>query len=273
MKFGICNEIFQGWNLEDSMAFSKKVGYDGIELAPFTIAKYVTNISLAERTKIRDSAQRIGIDVIGIHWVLMQTEGMHLTHPDKNVRERTSNYFCDLVEFCADVGGSVIVVGSPKQRNVMEGVSYQQAWEHAAAVFQKPIELAFERGIVICLEPLSPVETNFINKAEEAIRFLDQFNNPTFKLILDVKAMCSEEKPIPQIIKDSAEYISHFHANDRNLKGPGFGDVDFYPIANALKEAGYDKYVSVEVFKFDEGAEEIATKSIQYLKKVFNSNP
>jgi len=271
MKFGICNEIFQDWKLEDAMAFAKKVGYDGIELAPFTIAKYVTDISSGERTRIRDSAQQIGIEIVGIHWILVQAEGMHLTHPNKNVREKTSDYFCDLVEFCADIGGSVIVVGSPKQRNVMEAVSYQQAWEYATEVFRKPVELAFERGVVICLEPLSPAETNFITRAEEAIQFLNQFNNPTFKLILDVKAMCSEQKPIPQIIKDSAEYLAHFHANDKNLKGPGFGDVDFYPIAAALKEIGYNKYVSVEVFKFDEGAEEIATKSIQYLRKVFNT--
>jgi sugar phosphate isomerase/epimerase len=54
-----------------------------------------------------------------------------------------------------------------------------------------------------------------------------------------------------------------------NLKGPGFGDVDFVPIATALKDVKYDGYVSVEVFKFEEGAEAIATRSIDYLKKTF----
>jgi len=53
------------------------------------------------------------------------------------------------------------------------------------------------------------------------------------------------------------------------LKGPGFGEVDFKPIATALKEVGYNGFVSVEVFKFEEGAEAIATKSIAYLKQTF----
>src|SRR5439155_10649443 len=89
------------------------------------------------------------------------------------------------------------------------------------------------------------------------------------KIILDVKAMSSESKPVPQIIRESWPYFAYFHANDKNLKGPGFGEVDFKPIAAALNEVGYKGYVSVEVFKFEEGPETIATKSIEYLKKVF----
>jgi sugar phosphate isomerase/epimerase len=194
---------------------------------------------------------------------------MHLNHPDKAVRERTAKYFCDLVDFCADIGGNIIVVGSPKQRNILEGVSPEQASEWALKTFERSVRRALDRGLTMCLEPLSPAETNFINTAAEAIRFTRHFHSPSFKIILDVKAMCSEAKPIPQIIAESWPHFAYFHANDKNLKGPGFGDVDFNPIAAALREVGYHGYVSVEVFNFDEGAEAIATRSIDYLKKVF----
>ena len=269
MKFGICNEIFQEWKLEDAMAFAKKAGYDGIEIAPFTLAKFVTEISAADRRRIRETAARIGIEISGIHWVLVQAEGMYLNHPDAGVRAGTAGYFCELVNFCADLSGKVIVVGSPKQRNVMEGVSFEQAWQWATETFRDAVKRAKERGVTICFEPLAPSETNFINTAADAIRFTRQFNSPAMKIILDVKAMCSESKPIPQIIRESRGEFAYFHANDRNLKGPGFGDVDFMPIAAALKEAGYGGYVSVEVFKFEEGAEMIAAKSLKYLRRVF----
>ena len=108
--------------------------------------------------------------------------------------------------------------------------------------------------------------------AAEAIEFVKQFNSPAFKIILDVKAMSSEAKPIPQIIRESWPHFAHFHANDKNFKGPGFGDVDFAPIAAALHELGYNGYVSVEVFKFEEGAEAIASKSIEYLKRIFQTS-
>ena len=269
VQFAICNEIFKGWALEDAMAFVAKAGYDAMEIAPFTISKYVTDISVSERQKIREASVRTGVAISGIHWVLAQTDGLHLNHPDKAIREHTSRYLCCLVDFCADIGGRIMVVGSPKQRNVLEGVSAEDAWQWAAATFACSVGRAMERGVTICLEPLAPSETNFIKTAAEAIRFVRQFNSPNFKIILDVKAMSSESQPIPQIITDSWPHFAYFHANDKNLKGPGFGKVDFTPIAAALKKVGYDGYVSVEVFDFEEGPEKIATGSIDYLKRVF----
>ena len=251
------------------MAYAAKAGYDAIEIAPFTLAKYVTEISDLDRERIRDSAARVGIGICGIHWVLVQAEGMYLNHTEPAVRKRTAKYICELVDFCADVGGKVIVVGSPKQRNLLPGVSATQAWEWAAETFRDSVQRTKDRGVIICFEPLSPAETDFINTAAEAIRFAEQFHSPNFQIILDVKAMSSEPSPIPQIIRASWPHFAHFHANDKNLKGPGFGDVDFKPIATALHEVGYNGYVSVEVFKFDEGPEVIATKSIEYLRKCF----
>jgi sugar phosphate isomerase/epimerase len=269
MKFGICNEIFQDWKIEGAMAFAKRAGYDGIEIAPFTLAKYVTEISAAERQRLRDTAAKLQLEISGIHWVLVQADGMFLNHADAAVRASSARYFVELVNFCADLGGKIIVVGSPKQRQVAEVTRYEEAWQWAAETFRDSVKRAEDRGVTICFEPLAPAETNFVNTAAEGIRFAQQFKSPAMKVILDVKAMCSEEKAIPQIIRESRGEFAYFHANDRNLKGPGFGDVDFTPIASALREVGYDGYVSVEVFKFEEGAEIIATKSIEYLKRVF----
>ena len=269
MKFAICNEIFDGWSLPDTFAFAKKAGYHGVEIAPFTVGKRVTDVTARQRREIREAAQRAGIEISGIHWVLAKTEGLHLTHPDKKVRVRTARYLLDLVDFCGDLGGSTVVFGSPKQRDVLPGVEMKQALQWAAEGFRYPVNRAQEKRITICFEPLAPSETNFINTAADAIRFTKKLASSAFKILLDVKAMCSESKPIPQIIRESRRAFGYFHANDRNLKGPGFGDVDFKPIAAALKEVEYDGWVSVEVFNFEEGPEAIATRSREYLKKVF----
>jgi sugar phosphate isomerase/epimerase len=173
------------------------------------------------------------------------------------------------VNFCADVGGGLMVVGSPKQRHVLPGVSVEQARLWTIQTLRDAVKRAEDRAVTICIEPLSPTETNFINTAADAIEFAQQFQSSRVRIILDAKAMCSEAKPIPQIIRDSWPHFAHFHANDRNLRWPGSGDVDFVPIATALKEVGYSGFVSVEVFKFDEGAETIAVKSMEYLKRVF----
>jgi sugar phosphate isomerase/epimerase len=269
MKFAICNEIFQGWNLPEVFGYVAKLGYDAIEIAPFTLANSVNDISADQRQHIRDLAALNRIEIAGIHWVLVKPEGLYINHPDPATRARTAEYFCDLANFCADIGGSRMVVGSPKQRNIMPGVSSEQARNWAIETFRDPVRQAAARQITICFEPLAPAETNFINTASDALLFVQQIPSPHFQIILDVKAMSSENMPIPQIIRDSWPHFAHFHANDPNLKGPGFGQTDFKPIAAALKEVGYNGFVSVEVFNFEDGAQAIATKSLAYLREVF----
>ncbi len=267
MKFAICNEIFAGWKIEDVFAFAAQAGYDAVEVAPFTLADSVNLMGASQRREIRDSAKRAGIAVSGIHWVLVKTAGLYLTSPDPEVRNRTSAYFVDLVDFCADIGGSFIVVGSPKQRNLLPGVSMEQASAFALEVLRSAIKKAEDRQVTICLEPLAPVETDFLNTAADALALTKRAQSTALKIILDVKAMSSEGAPIPDIIRASYPDFAYFHANDKNLKGPGFGEVDFVPILRALREVGYGGYVSVEVFNFEEGPQAIATRSLEYLKK------
>lgn len=270
MKFGICHETFQDLPLDEVFATCARLGYDSVEVAPFKLAAHVTDISAAERSRIREAAHRAGIAISGIHWVLIRTEGMHLTSPDAATRERTARYFCDLVGFCADLGGKHIIVGSPKQRSLLPGVAYEQAWIWATELFRPSVACAAERGITICLEPLPAEDTNFINTAAEAVRFVQQFNSPHFQVILDVRAMSWEAKPIPQILRESRGHIAYVHANDKNLKGPGFGAVDYVPIAAALREIGYDGTISVEVFNYDDGPDVIAAQSLAYLRRIFS---
>jgi len=269
MKFAICNEIYQGWKIDEVLAHAARTGYDGVEIAPFTLANSVTDISQLERRRLRDLAARHGVTLVGLHWLLVKPEGLYVNHPDAALRARTGRYFVELVDCCADLGGRILVVGSPKQRHVLPGVTQEQARDWAASTFQDAVRRAEERGVTLCFEPLSPAETNFINTAAEAIAFVDRFRSPAFKIILDVKAMCSEGRPIPEIIRQSWPHFAHVHANDSNLKGPGFGEVDFVPIAAALRQVGYDGFVSVEVFKFEEGPDVIAGRSLEYLRRVF----
>ncbi len=271
MRFTICNEIFKDWPFERACQFARASGFEAIEVAPFTVTPLVTDISAGQRTGLRHAARNAGISISGIHWVLAYTEGFYVTHPDPAVRARTSDYLVAAIELCADLGGRFMIFGSPQRRNLLPGVSPEDGAGFCLDTFAAAIRRAESTGITVCLEPLAPSETNFLNTAADAIALAARAQSKAFQIMLDVKAMCSEAKPIPQIIRESAGQFAYFHANDANLKGPGFGEVDYGPIAAALREVNYDGHVSVEVFKFEEGPEVIARESRRYLRETFDA--
>jgi sugar phosphate isomerase/epimerase len=271
MKYAICNELFENWRFERVCDFVKSTGYHGVEIAPFTLAPHVSKISPERRHHVRRTAERKGLEVVGIHWLLANVVSdapLYMTHPDPKVRRQTGNYFVLLTKLCADLGGKIMVIGSPKQRNLMDGVTREQALGYAKEVFTPCLDLASRTGVTLAIEPLGPGETNFLNTAADGVELIERINHPHFRLHLDVKAMSSEPTPIPEVIKHSAEHTVHFHANDPNLLGPGMGEIKFEPIIAALKQTGYKGFLSVEVFDFKPGAEHIAQESIRYLKHV-----
>ena len=270
MKFSICNETFEGWELHDVLEYARSIGYDGVEIAPFTIAERIDDVSQERRIEILEDARSIGIDLVGLHWLLVKPEGLYINHPDPSVRGMTVDYMKELTRFCGDIGGGVMVVGSPKQRNVVEGIDFATAWDLAKDTFQQILPVAEDKGVTLCIEPLSTAETDFINTAEDAMRMAREVDHPNLKIILDVKAMSSEGKDLPEIIRSAEGMVGHVHANDANRRGPGFGDTDFVPIAAALREIEYDGYVSVEVFDYSPDPKTIASRSIEYLRKAFS---
>jgi sugar phosphate isomerase/epimerase len=269
MKFGICNETYQGWDFDAACAHAASAGYDGIEIAPFTLADDPRELSVEAAARYGRVARLAGLDVIGLHWLLVKPVGLHLTTDDADVRKQTVAFAVHLTEVCAAMGGRIMVWGSPKQRNIAAGQKRADAIKHAIGAMQQICEAAGPLGVTIAMEPLGPAETNFLNTAAETIEFIGAVDHPACQLHLDVKAMSTEPTPIPQIISASRQWLRHFHANDPNLRGPGFGEVKFEPIAEALYSAGYDGYVSVEVFDYTPDPQTIATKSIDYLKRTF----
>ena len=267
MKYAICNDSFGDWPLEKAFAFAAQCGYKGLEIAPFTIGQLVTDVSAKRRAEVRRLAERAGLEVVGLHWLLAHTEGFHLTTADAAVRRKTADYFGELAHFCADLGGKTMILGSPQQRNLAPGMTKEQGMQHAAEILCAALPALEKTGAVIGLEPLAPSETNFLNTAAEAVELMKMIDSPHCRLHLDCKAMASESTPIPDLIHKYRGLFVHFHANDPNRQGPGFGRLDFVPILRALREVGYRGWVSVEPIDFDAGPERIATQSIEYLQQ------
>ena len=266
MKYAICNETFEGWEHQRICEQVAELGYSGLEVAPFTLAPLITDVSSARRAELRQQAEAAGVQIIGLHWLLAKTQGFQLTSPEPEVRKRTGKYLAELARAAADLNGTILVLGSPLQRNIPEGYTRQQAEDFAIETLQYSLVALEETQVFLCLEPLTPVETNFMNTAAEAVAMIERLQHPFVKLHLDVKAMSAEEATTPEVIRANAEHFKHFHANDPNKRGPGFGDTKFEPIFQALKDVSYAGWVSVEVFDYTPDPITIARDSIRYMK-------
>ncbi|MEM8680108.1 MAG: sugar phosphate isomerase/epimerase family protein [Planctomycetota bacterium] len=270
MKVAICNEMFSEPLAPSTFERLAGMGYHGLELAPFTLggtddAFHIREVSDARLQQVRAAVQAAGLEVIGLHWLLAKTEGLYLTSPDAAVRRRTGQYLIALAECCAQLEGQVLVLGSPAQRNLLPGVGHAEAEAYAVEVLTLAMPTCERLGVTVALEPLGPSEGDFLLTAESAIALATQVDSPACRLHLDVKAMASEAKPIPDIIHASQDWIAHFHANDPNLLGPGMGEVDFAPIIEALQTSSYAGWISVEVFRYEPSAETIARQSLANL--------
>ena len=267
-QFCKCNETFVDWPPKKTAKFVAECGYKAIEIAPFTVSQFVTDVPKKRRERLRKAYEDAGLQVAGLHWILSKTEGFHLTSPDKAVRKATAKYLCDLGQFCSDLGGDVMIFGSPKQRNLLEGVSMEQGMTWATEVLKEAMPTMDKLGVTIAMEPLGPKETNFLCDAADTVELAERVDSPHCKMMLDCKAMVHEKLSMPELIHKYKDWMVHFHANDPNLRGPGMGDLDFVPIFQALHEINYKRWISVEVFDYAPGPEALAKESIDYMRKV-----
>lgn len=268
MKYAICNETFQDWPFEKAFAYARETGYTGVEIAPFTLAGSAHDVSAEQRATVKAQIEDAGLDCVGLHWLLAKTEGYYLTTSEEAVRAETGEYLAELARLCRDLGGKVMVLGSPQQRNLLPGITHEQAMEFARDTISRAVPAIEDCGVTLALEPLGPGEGDFLNTAASGVELAGMIDSPCVKLHLDVKAMSTEDKPIAEVIRENRDWLAHFHANDPNLLGPGMGEVEFEPIFQALREVDYRGWVSVEVFDYEPGIETICEKSLAYMREI-----
>lgn len=256
MKFAICNEMFHEvkWEIEKQFDVAAEIGFEGIEIAPFTLASSVREITEEQRERIRKASADTGVAACGIHWLLAGTTGYHVTDPDPAVRAATVAYSEDLVRFALEIGAEYQVVGSPAQRAVKkdEGVTYQQAWEWFKQAMVASASVEGAQDYRVAIEPLAATtNNNFLFNHLEVIKMCREINLPNVGVILDTYSGLQTESNLPDAIRETGELLFHYHCNDINKRAPGLGETDFVPVMQALVDIDYPYYASIEVFDFE----------------------
>jgi D-psicose/D-tagatose/L-ribulose 3-epimerase len=276
MQFALCNEVLQPLPFREQCALAAAQGYNGLEVAPFTLAADPRDITDAQATEFRRIAQDHGLAITGLHWLLVAPAGLSIVDGDAALRGRTVAFMRRLVDLCALMGGKYLVHGSPKQRSVPPGATREQALARATECFAQVAPAAAGAGVVYCIEPLSTRETDLINTVAQAAAIVDAIGSPGVKTMIDCSAAGQvERESVPQLMARwiPTGHVAHVQVNDPNRRGPGQGEMRFGPILRELlrlqASGAYRGVVAVEPFDYVPDGPGCAARAIGYLRGIF----
>jgi len=274
MRIALCNEVIAPMPFPAQCAYAAKLGYDGLEVAPYTLSDAPHRMGAAQIAAARSAAEDHGIAVTGLHWLLVKPAGLSISTRDDAVRRRTVDVMLSLIDLCAQLGGRYLVHGSPQQRRLEAGDTRAAAMARARECFAAVAERAHEAGVLYCIEALSSAQTPLINTLEEAARMVDEIKSPWIKSMLDCSAAGRMEKePLGALVDRwlPKGLIAHVQLNDRNRRGPGQGEQRFAPLFAALKRHRYRGDVAVEPFDYVPDGPGAAARAIGYIRGILEA--
>ena len=273
-RHSICNEVFEGWKFADTCRAVKKAGYEGIEIAHFTLKPSPADITAAERTEYRRIMHEEGLAFIGLHWLMVAPPGLHVTTPDVELRHKSWQHIDDLIDLSADLAGgapSKMIFGSPKQRTSTGGATPAEAFKNYEDGLAGVAKHAERRDVTILAEVLPRHDADVLNTGDEAAALVARIGSPAIQTMFDTHNAADEPGPHPAVIEKHFGIIKHIHVNEPDGRHPGTGNYDFRSILATLKRLDYQGWVSLEVFDFSAGAEKIATDSLTYLNSIIQT--
>jgi sugar phosphate isomerase/epimerase len=274
MRIALCNEVLEPMPFAAQCEYAAALGYDGLELAPFTLSDEPHRMPDWHRAELRRAAADAGLAITSLHWLLVTPKGLSITSPDDAVRARTVAVMQGLVGLAADLGATVLVHGSPAQRQIAPGESRETALARAAECFARAAEAASAGGVTYCIEPLGRGETPVINTVAEAVEIVDAIGSPALRTMIDASAAGQTEDESVAALVDRwlpTGRIAHIQVNDRNRRGPGEGDDRFAPVFAALARNGYRDVVAVEPFKYLPDGRACAARAIGYVRGILEA--
>ena len=271
-KLAVCNELFEGSDFAASCRLLKKVGWQGIEIAPFTLQKDASTLPAERRREVRDIIVSEGLEFVGLHWLTVGPKGLHVTTPDENQRRSSWDFVRRLADLCADLrpeggSGGVMVFGSPFQRRTDGAFSVDAAVRNFIEGVRSIAPLLEERGVTFCVEALPIAQSDVILTLDEAVQVVRGVNSPAVQTMFDSHNAIDETEPHADIVKKHWDLIRHIHVNelDGSYPRPG-GGYDFKPVLQVAKDRAFGGWVSMEVFDFTPGPEKIVTEAYAYLR-------
>ncbi len=272
-RIALCNEVLAPMEFAEQCVLAAQLGYDGLEVASFTLADDLDDLSASRIVALRRAASDAGVSIVGLHWILARPAGLSITTADETVRRQTASAIRRQIDLCAQLGGELLVHGSPAQRRLPAAPAASAQTEAARAraidLLYGAAEYADAAGLLYCLEALAPPNANFVNTLDEAAEIVRGCPHPAMRMMFDCAAAGLGEQKSPAELLNfwlPTGLLAHVQLNDPNLRGPGQGDLRFIDIFAALSRHQYQGWMSVEPFDYFPDARSCSARAIGYIR-------
>ncbi len=238
------------WTNEEEPAVAellRSLGVRYVEIAPTKKWDDPTQAAAEDIKACKAFWQSYGIEIVAFQSMLFNRPDLKLFDRDDN-RQATLGYLKKFIGVAGLFDARVMVFGSPKNRQRGD-LTLEQAEQIAVSFFDELGTVAQAASTVFCVEPNAPqYACDFVTTAKEGIALVQAVGNPGFGLHLDIACMTLAGDDVVESIKAAAPYLRHFHISSPMLEQvEARQDVAHEQAAQALRDIGYDQYVSIEM--------------------------
>jgi len=244
-----------------------KYGFQGIEIAPFTLFSDPLTVTEQELQEIKTVLQSEGLVCVGFHWLLKFPNGLCLLDSKDDIRKNAWKRLFALADQCAYLGGKLLVLGSGDQRSYT-GYTNAEAKEVFLSELEQFIPCLEKNGVTLLLEPLPRNRTNFLNTLKEVDSILKKASSSHVATIFDFHNTQEESKPWNVLFRQYASTIRHIHFNSPSGGLPFCITDSYYATFRAIKESGYKEWISIETFQKEYNPEAFLLKAKKLLDEL-----
>jgi len=238
-----------------------ELGFDAVEVFPPSAEAIDPRLL---KTLLVDHRLTLAAVGTGAGWVRGK---LNFTLPDVAARTKARDFVRSIIDLAGPLGAPAII-GSMQGRHSVDGVEPAAARGWLSEALDELGEYARQYDVPLIYEPLNRYETNMCNTVEQGVALCKSLSTRNVRLLADLFHMNIEEVDVAAALRAGGDYIGHVHFVDSNRRPAGCGHLDYAPIAAALKEIGYDRYVSAEALPWPDG-DAAARQTIESFRKYF----
>ncbi len=255
MKLAYSSNAYMKHTVLDAIDRIASLGYAGIELmadVPHLWPESVT-YDLIDDVKRRLDQRGIAISNVNAFMMNAVQDFWHPSwiEPDAAFRRLRVAHTIAALRLAARLGAPSVTTepGGP----LPDGMSREAAVDMFVAGLNESLKIAEEVGVALLVEP---EPTLLIERSDEFLELAERIDSPMFGLNFDVGHAFCVADPLPESIAKMAALTRHYHVEDIAADRvhqhliPGQGAIDFPSVMSAIRDTGYDGFITVELYPY-----------------------